>query len=190
MSENDLNFDDLFEDDVYDSNALVGKLRKALKAQQKAVKDKDSEISTLRDEVGTLKGSVRAKSLSELLEAKGAKPALAKFMGDTEASEEAVSAWLSENGELFGWKPEAQNDGAPAGQPASQAQGSQVTPEMEAILAAMKQTQNLEANAAPGVAAGEEATLDFINRVGENAKSYADVEKALGAAGLFQLPTQ
>jgi hypothetical protein len=188
MSETDLNFDDLFEDDVYDQNALVSRLRKALKAQQKANKDKESEISTLRDEVGTLKNGARARSLGELLEAKGAKPALAKFMGDTEASEEAVESWLAENGELFGWKPGAKDEGTPAAQVVNE--GSQLTPEMEAILATMQKTQGLEANAAPGLVSGEEKNLEFINRVGENAKSFADVEKALGAAGLFQVPNQ
>jgi hypothetical protein len=190
MSENDLNFDDLFEDDVYDQSALVGKLRKALKAQQKAAKDKESEIETLRGEVGTLRQGARTRTLGELLEAKGAKPALAKFMGDTEASEEAVESWLADNGELFGYTPKAKNDSAPVGQPGPQAQENQLTPEMEAILAAMTKTQGLEANAAPGVVSGEERDLDFINRVGQNATSFADVEKALGAAGMFQLPNQ
>lgn len=190
MSENDLNFDDLFEDDVFDERALVGKLRKALKAQQKANKDKDNELATLRDEMGNLTKTVRSKTLGELLEAKGAKPALAKFMGDTEASEEAVDAWLAENGELFGYKPGAKDEGAPAGQPGEHPQGqeSQMTPEMQAILASMSQTQKLEANAAPGVVTGEEKNLEFIQRVGENATSFEDVEKALGAAGFFQLP--
>lgn len=181
----DLGLDD--DDEGLAPNDLVGKLRKALKAQQKALNAKDDEINTLKGENTTLKGQVTATSLERLLKDKGAKPQLSKFMSGVEATEEAVTAWLSENGELFGYDPNSNQSGE-AGAGAAEQQGAKLDPEMEAILAAMKQVQNQEANAAPGLNVGEEKNLDFLNRVGQNASSFEDVEKAMRSAGFFNLP--
>lgn len=185
MSEQDLDFDDLFEDDTYQGGDLVARLRKALKAQKKVLTEKDSELATIREENVTLKSGVRARSLEQLLEAKGAKPALAKFMGDTEASEDAVTAWLAENGELFGYKPKAEgsDEPKPQGQETQTPQG--FTPEMEAALAAMTAVQKQEANAAPAPTLSDDKGVEFIKRVGDNAKSFEDVEGALRAAGIL-----
>lgn len=185
MSEQDLDFDDLFEDDTYQGGDLVARLRKALKAQKRALGERDNELAAIKEENVTLKSGVRARSLEQLLEAKGAKPALAKFMGDTEASEDAVTAWLSENGELFGYKPkEAGSEPEPqAGQQQSSIPG--LTPEMEAALAAMTAVQKQEANAAPAPTLSDDKGVEFIKRVGENAKSFEDAENALRAAGIL-----
>lgn len=186
MSEQDLDFDDLFEDDTYQGGDLVARLRKALKAQKKVLNERDNELATIKEENVTLKSGVRARSLEQLLEAKGAKPALAKFMGDTEASEDAVNAWLSENGELFGYKPkEAGSDESGQGQAKQQTGSEGLTPEMEAALAAMTAVQKQEANAAPAPTLTDDKGLEFLKRVGENAKSFEDVEGALRAAGIL-----
>lgn len=185
-----LNFDDLFDDDAYEGGDLVGKLRKALKAQQKANKEQADELATVRSEFDSLKKTANSKSLASLLEAKGAKPSLAKYMGDTEASEEAVDAWLAENGEDFGWKPKSESSETPAGDTTPPAGTPGLTPEMEAALAAMARVENREANAAPGLVAADDKMEDFLARVNQNASSFEDVEKALGAAGLFRLPSE
>lgn len=186
-----LNFDDLFDDDAYEGGDLVGKLRKALKAQQKANKEQADELAAMKTEYDGLKKTVTSKTLEQLLEAKGAKPALAKFMGDVDASEEAVDAWLAENGDVFGYTPKAADSTTTdtAGEkPAGETPG--LTPEMEAALAAMQRVENREANAAPGLVAADDKMVDFLTRVGQNAHSFEDVEKALGAAGLFKLPIE
>lgn len=183
-----INYADLGLDDEDEGNPqdLVGKLRKALKAQQKALASKDEEITRLNGENVTLKGQVTASSLSELLKQKGAKPQLSKFMSGVEATEEAVTAWLAENGELFGYKPEAGGGEGDRGEAPNA--GVQLDPEMLAILNSMKQVQTQEANAAPGLTVGEEKNLEFLKRVDGNANSFEDVEKALRTAGLFNFP--
>ncbi len=102
MSESD-EFDTLMSD-VEDAGGsdLVKRLRTALKAQK-------TELTTLRTQVQEQTKVSRASSLKTALEASGAKPALAKyFPSDGEVTDEAVLAWLKEDGELFGWTaPEA-----------------------------------------------------------------------------------
>jgi hypothetical protein len=106
-------------------------------------------------------------------------------MKDVEPTEEAVSAWLAENGELFGYKPESAGDQSGDGQ---QPSGQGMTPEMVAALEAMQKVQKQEANAAPGLLSNTNSADEFIKRVGTQAKSFEDVEKAFREAGLFTTP--
>lgn len=184
------NLDDLDGDEFVNPNDVVGQLRKALKAQQRANKAKDDELTSLKTELGTLKGQVTATNLAKLLEAKGAEPGIAKFMSDVDANEESVTTWLTENGKFFGYDPDKKpvDKGPEATNSAPQSQAG-LDPEMEAILTSMQKVQNQEANAAPGLALGDEQGLEFLNRVGQNAKSYDDVENALRQAGFFNLPS-
>ena len=55
---------------------------------------------------------------------------------------------------------------------------------MQAALQAMSAVQKQEANAAPGLV-GEDKVQDFIGRVGQNAQSFDDVEKAFRDAGII-----
>lgn len=181
------------DDDQYGDgtggNDVVSQLRKALRAKEKAEKELQAKVEELTKTNTELNSRVRGVSLSELLKTKGAKPALAKFMTDVEPTDENVTAWLAENGELFGYDPNATKQDSEGEQTPGQGQtpagGEQTAlpPEMQAALAAMSQVQKQEANAAPGPV-GENTALDFINRVGQNAQSFEDVEKALKDAGM------
>lgn len=179
-----------FDDDDLDlgnGNDLVTQLRKALRAKERSEKALQDQVAELTKTNGELSSKVRGVSLSEILKAKGAKPAMAKFMSDVEPTEDAVTAWLAENGELFGYDPKA-NEQPPSDasqQTAGQApdQGD-LSPEMIAALQQMSSVQKQEANAAPGLA-GADKTLDFISRVGQNAQSFEDVEKAFRDAGIM-----
>jgi hypothetical protein len=174
------------DDDYGNGNDLVSQLRKALRAKEKEAKDAQAKVEELAKTNAELSGKVRGVSLSEILKTKGAKPALAKFMTDVEATDESVTAWLAENGELFGYTPKAEGAASDGGDTSGQAQQggeASLTPEMEAALAAMSQVQKQEANAAPGLV-GEDKVNDFISRVGQNAQSFEDVEKAFRDAGI------
>lgn len=181
------NFEYDFDDDGEQFGSdVVGQLRKALRAQEKANKELNAKVEELSKTNTELSGKVRGVTLTEMLKAKGAKPALAKFMTDVEPSEENVTAWLAENGELFGYDPKANvqdssGDEKPSGQTQEIPQG--LPPEMEAALRSMQQVQKHEANAAPGLV-GEDKVTDFISRVGQNAQSFEDVEKAFRDAGI------
>jgi hypothetical protein len=186
MSENgNYSIEDFDDPEFLNSPDVVAQLRKALKAQQKANKEKDEALEAANTELATLRGTVTQTTLEKLLEAKGAKPGLAKFMKDVEATDESVTTWLTENGDFFGYKP---GDAGAEKQEQAPSGSTGLSPEMEQILAAMKTVQNHEANAAPGLVVGDEKNLDFINRVGQNAHSFDDVEKAFRQAGLFSIP--
>lgn len=94
-------FDALMSDDdaTTGGSDLVKQLRAALKAAHK-------ERDTLKTQVADQAKATRTTSLSDLLTAAGAKPALAKyFPAESDVSTETVTSWLKEEGELFGWQP-------------------------------------------------------------------------------------
>ena len=179
-----------YDDDDYGNNGtdLVSQLRRALKAKEKEAKEAQAKVEELTKTNAELSGKVRGVSLSEILKAKGAKPAMAKFMTDVEPTEDAVTAWLAENGELFGYDPKATQQDPPEGETPSgqnpQGEAPALPPEMQAALAAMSAVQKQEANAVPGLV-GEDKVVDFISRVGQNAQSFEDVEKAFKDAGII-----
>jgi len=89
---------DDFDDDDLDNEGgsqLVKDLRKQLK---QAKKDRD-DLAAIAEQ---FKAEQRKAAVSEALKARGARPELAKFYTGDEASPEAVTAWLTENAELFG----------------------------------------------------------------------------------------
>jgi hypothetical protein len=105
MSDNRDNYwEDEEEDDtptgVFESDTdLVKKLRKALKAEQR--KNKDLETS-----YGELTKAQKDRILKDVLASKGVNQKIAQFIpSDIEASEDAISAWLDNNGDVFGYTP-------------------------------------------------------------------------------------
>jgi hypothetical protein len=78
---------------------LVKKLRKALKAEQR--RNKELETS-----YGELTKSQKERILKDVLASKGVNQKIAQFIpSDIEASEDAISAWLDNNGDVFGYTP-------------------------------------------------------------------------------------
>ena len=181
MSDNSFEYDDEQFEGLQGSD-LVSALRKQLKLAAKANKTLQDETSAHKQAIADLTQKVNGQTLESALKAKGAKPELAKFMKDVEPTEEAVAAWLAENGELFGYDPKA-------GEAKTEPEGSStegLTPEMIAALATMQKVQQQEANAAPGLLGNDGKVDDFIKRVGAEAKSFDDVAKAFQTAGLFK----
>lgn len=110
---NNYNWDD--EDEDLDAeygaptgdNDLLKKLRKAKRADEKHIKE-------LTDKYESLLKVERERTVKEVLEKNGVNPKASRYILNdiTEINEDAVSNWLRDNGELFGYKPEA--TGAPA----------------------------------------------------------------------------
>ena len=105
MSDNRDNYwEDEDEDDTpmgaFESDTdLVKKLRKALKAEQR--RNKELETS-----YGELTKSQKDRILKDVLASKGVNQKIAQFIpSDIEASEDAISAWLDNNGDVFGYTP-------------------------------------------------------------------------------------
>ena len=96
-------------DTQLDGSDLLKKLRKAKRADEKRIKE-------LTEHLETFTKSQRERTVKEVLEKKGVNQKAARLILkdlDGEFSEDAVSNWLNENGELFGLevaeRPDAQN---------------------------------------------------------------------------------
>ena len=105
MSENRDNYwadeeDDEETTNVYESDTdLVKKLRKALKVEQRKNKELETSYSELTK-------AQKERILKDVLASKGVSPKIAQFIpADIEASEDAISAWLDSNGDVFGYTP-------------------------------------------------------------------------------------
>lgn len=96
-------WDDEDEDDTqgFEFNSdtdLVKKLRKALKAEQKKAKELESTL-------GELTNAQRERVLKDVLTSRGINSKVARFVPqDIDASEEAISSWLEQNADVFGYE--------------------------------------------------------------------------------------
>ena len=100
------NFD--YEDDdetesTYDSNDLVKQLRKANK-------QKDKELAELKSQFGDISKAQRERAVKDVLEARGVNSKIAKFIpSDIDPTEESLSKWLDDNGDVFGFQTTESN---------------------------------------------------------------------------------
>jgi len=101
------------------SGNLLKDLRKQLSAKAKREKE-------LAEELTTLKGQLREKSITDVLTAKGVNPQVAKLIPPTVTAPDQVEGWLAEYGELF--TPTAQ-----AGQTAEPPAPPQPSPDEQAL---------------------------------------------------------
>jgi len=111
MFDDDFDLDD--DGDLYEepaqSTALVRKLRRELNAAKKMIREKDSALSSLMSDA-------RTRTIKDVLSSSGANPKIAAFVpADIEPSEQAVSAWLKEYGDVFGFSPAQDTDDRPNG---------------------------------------------------------------------------
>jgi len=87
------------DDDITTSdsgNDLVKQLRKA-------AKQKDKELAELRAQFEGVSKAQRERSIKDVLESRGVNSKIAKFIpSDVDSTEESLSKWLEENGDVFG----------------------------------------------------------------------------------------
>lgn len=113
--------DDIDIDDEYsDSSDLVKKLRRAARANEKRAKELEAELNTLRTEQ-------RTNVVKSVLESRGVRPSIAKYIPNEVSTADDIDAWLRENAEDFGFT---------LGQP-----------KQEADLATLRQIDAVTANA-------------------------------------------
>jgi hypothetical protein len=90
--------DDDFTTPDSGSNDLVKQLRKA-------AKQKDKELQELRSQFESLNKAQRERAVKDALEARGVNSKIAKFIpADIDPTEESLSKWLDENGDVFGFQ--------------------------------------------------------------------------------------
>jgi hypothetical protein len=98
MSNYDYEDDDLESTDS--GNDLVKQLRKA-------AKQKDKELSELKEQFNNLSKSQRERAIKDALAAKGVNTKIASFIpSDIDPTEESVSKWLESNADVFGIQTE------------------------------------------------------------------------------------
>ena len=92
-------------DHQLDGDALVKKLRKAKRADEKRIKELTEQLD------GFVKQK-REQTVSEVLAKKGVNVKAARLiLKDVEdATEESIDSWLRDNGDLIGYTPETQNE--------------------------------------------------------------------------------
>jgi hypothetical protein len=88
-----------------DGDALVKRLRKAKRADEKRIKELTEQLD------GYVKQK-REQTVSEVLAKKGVNAKAARLiLKDVEdATEESIDSWLRDNGDLIGYAPETQNE--------------------------------------------------------------------------------
>lgn len=101
------NFEYEDEDDDFTqesgNNDLVKQLRKA-------AKQKDKELAELRAQFEGVSKAQRERNIKDVLESRGVNSKIAKFIpSDLDPTEESLSKWLDENGDVFGFQATESN---------------------------------------------------------------------------------
>ena len=105
MSNNDYEDDDFdFEDTSSNqNNDLVKQLRKA-------AKQKDKELQELRAQFEGVSKAQRERAIKDVLEARGVNKKISAFIpSDIDPTEESLSKWLDDYGDVFGIQAQESN---------------------------------------------------------------------------------
>lgn len=148
MSNNEwLDDEDYLEEDTHQSDSdLVKKLRKAAKINERRAKELETELVGLRTEQ-------RKNVIKSVLESKGVRTSIAKYIPEDVTSAEDIDAWLASNAEDFGI--------------------SLSQPKQEVDLAALRQIDAVTANAI------SPAGIDDLMLRLNQAESAEEIEKLI-----------
>ena len=109
-----------YEDDEDDFTTPVNEGNDLVKQLRKAAKQKDKELAELRAQFGEISKANRERAIKDALESRGVNGKIAKFIpSDIDPTEESLSKWLDDNGDLFGYSATESNQ--PAVDPAQAA---------------------------------------------------------------------
>jgi len=144
-------YDDEDDDFGNEPQDVVKQLRKVNRTLEKRLKELEVEATTLKTQT-------RQRTVKDVLTAKGINPKVAAFIPqDIDTTEEAVSAWLTEYGDVFGVQ-----------------QSPEETQAKNSTTDAQRRIQNvMESGTPPGV--DEDALAKILN-----ATSAADLSSILG----------
>ena len=96
-------YEDDEDDFTQESNDLVKQLRKA-------TKQKDKELAELRAQFEGVSKAQRERNIKDVLESRGVNSKIAKFIpSDLDPTEESLSKWLDDNGDVFGYQATESN---------------------------------------------------------------------------------
>ena len=144
-------YDDEDDDFGNEPQDVVKQLRKVNRTLEKRLKELEVEATTL-------KVQTRQRTVKDVLSAKGINPKVAAFIPqDIDTTEEAVSAWLNEYGDVFGVQ-----------------QSSEETQTKETASDAQRRIQNVMQSGTP-----PQVDEDSLAKI-LNATSAADLSALLG----------
>lgn len=99
-----------YEDDEDDFTTESNQNNDLVKQLRKAAKQKDKELQELRSQFESLSKAQRERAIKDTLEARGVNSKIAKFIpSDIDPTEESLSKWLEENGDVFGFQATESN---------------------------------------------------------------------------------
>lgn len=102
------NFDYEDDDDDITTNSNDG--NDLVKQLRKANKQKDKELAELKAQFGDISKAQRERAVKDVLEARGVNSKIAKFIpSDIDPTEESLSKWLDDNGDVFGFQATESN---------------------------------------------------------------------------------
>ena len=96
-------YEDDEDDFTNESDNLVKQLRKANKQKEK-------ELAELKAQFEGLSKAQRERAIKDALESRGVNSKIAKFIpSDIDPTEESLSKWLDDNGDVFGFQASESN---------------------------------------------------------------------------------
>ena len=103
------NFD--YEDEDDDSTQDLGQNNDLVKQLRKANKQKEKELAELKSQFDGVSKAQRERAIKDVLEARGINKKVASFIpSDIDPTEESLSKWLTEYGDVFGITAEPTQD--------------------------------------------------------------------------------
>ena len=103
------NFD--YEDEDDDSTQDFSQNNDLVKQLRKANKQKEKELAELKAQFDGLSKAQRERAIKDVLEARGVNKKIASFIpSDIDPTEESLSKWLTEYGDVFGITAEPTQD--------------------------------------------------------------------------------
>ena len=102
-----------FEDDDFDfedTSSQTNQSNDLVKQLRKAAKQKDKELQELREKFDGLSKAQRERAIKDVLEARGVNKKISAFIPqDIDPTEESLSKWLDDYGDVFGIQAQESN---------------------------------------------------------------------------------
>ena len=100
-----------YEDDEDEVSTQDTSGNDLVKQLRKAGKQKDKELAELRAQFEGISKSQRERNIKDVLESRGINSKIAKFIPtDIDPTEESLSKWLDDNGDVFGFQTTESNN--------------------------------------------------------------------------------
>jgi hypothetical protein len=144
-----------------------------LKNLRREHRDFKRQNKELTDKVSQFQTAQRGATVQSVLQAKGVNPKVAGFVpSDIEATEEAITKWLDEYGDVFGVT--AQKTETDSTETTGSSDGTSASSIDPALLATLQRIQGADSGAGAISQDADTQAAVALASIGQNAKSSAD----------------